>query len=152
MSRKKRPADPYAQERARDALARSRREGISLTRAARLTGTTPRTVLRHAGAGFQLEGRRWVATPFDRMPREMAVLTELGPTVGMIRDSRTASLVAEHANAVRHYLHTGDERRLVGLRRKSFQLDGQTVVLVTDADLIERLAAGSEVHYEVYQR
>ena len=156
MSAKKhmgmRPTDPFAEERALDALALVRRQGVSLTRAARLTGTTRRTVLSHAGAGFQRNGRRWVPTPFDRIPREMAVLTVAGPAVGVIRDSRTASLVAEHANAVRHYLRTGDERRLAGLRRKTFQLDGQTVVLVTDADVIDRLAAGSELHYEVYQR
>ena len=123
-----------------------------MTRAARLTGTTRRTVLRHVGAGFRHEGRRWVPRSFDRMPREMTVLTAAGPTLLEIRDSRTASLVAEHANAVRHYLHTGDERRLVDLPRLTLRHHGETVRLVTDADLIDRLAAGSELHYEVYRR
>lgn len=147
-----RPADPFAHERALDALALSRRHGVSLTRAARLTGTTRRTVIRHAGAGFLHEGRRWKPRPFDRIPRELTVLTEDGPTPLVIRDSRTASLIAEHANAVRHYLHTGDESRLMELRRQTFRLRGETVRLVIEADAIDQLAAGGELHYEVYQR
>jgi hypothetical protein len=155
MRSKRRPTtrrDPFARERALDALALSRRQGMSLTRAARLTGTTRRTVLRHVGAGFRRDGRRWAPRRFDRIPREMTVLTDDGPIVLVIRDSRTASLVAEHANAVRHYLHTGDERRLDDLRRQTFRLRGETVVLVTEPDLIDELARGSELHYEVYRR
>jgi hypothetical protein len=82
----------------------------------------------------------------------MTVLTPDGPTSLVIRDSRTASLVAEHANAVRHYLHTGDESRLQELRRVTFRYRGESIRLATDADVIDRLAAGSDVQYEVYQR
>ncbi|GAC1676705.1 MAG: hypothetical protein NVS9B8_18210 [Candidatus Limnocylindrales bacterium] len=147
-----RAPSPEVRERAFDALALARRTGISLSQAARTTGTTRRTVLRHAGAGFQRDGRRWAPRPFDRMVREMTVLTPEGPITVAIRDSRTASLVAEHANAVRAYLRTGDEHRLDGLRRGAFQLGGETIRLVTDADVIDRLAAGAETHYEVYRR
>jgi hypothetical protein len=145
-------SDPFARERALDALALARRQGLSLSQAARITGTTPRTVLRHAGRGFRRDGHRWTPKTFDRIPRDMAVLTADGPTVVTIRDSRTASLVAEHSNAVRHYLHTGDGLRLVGLRRRAFTHQGERIQLVSDLDVIDRLAAGSELHYEVYRR
>jgi hypothetical protein len=82
----------------------------------------------------------------------MTVLTADGPTSLVIRDSRTASLIAGHANAVRHYLHTGDESRLDELRRQAFRYHGEVIRLVTDADVIDRLAAGSDVLYDVYQR
>ncbi len=150
--RARRPPDPAARERALDALALSRRTGVSLTRAARLTDTTRRTVLRHAGRGFRREGRRWAPRAFDRIPREMTALTPRGPELVVVRDSRTASLLAEHANAVRHYLHTGDDERLRELRRRMFHLGGRTVVLVADEELIDRLAAGGELHYELYAR
>jgi hypothetical protein len=147
-----RPPDPDARERALDALALARRTGISLTQAARATGTTRRTVLRHAGRGFRQEGRRWVPRAFDRIPREMTVLTPVGPVLVTVRDSRTASLVAEQANAVRRYVHTGNDDRLRGIRRREIRVNGHRIPLVTDADVIDRLAAGSEVSYEVYRR
>jgi hypothetical protein len=152
LRRRSRPPDPEVRERALDALALSRRRGISLTRAAKLTGTTRRTVLRHVGHGFRREGRRWAPRQFDRIPREVTVLTSLGPIPVVVRDSRTASLIAEHANAVRHYLHTGDPGRLEGLPRRSFQLGGRRFPLVTDEDVIDRLAEGGELHYELYAR
>jgi len=150
----RRPArtNPAARERALDALALTRRTGMSLTRAARLTGTTRRTVLRHAGRGFRHEGRRWAPRALDRIPRGMTALTPQGPVLVTVRDSRTASLLAEHANAVRHYLHTGDEARLRGIRRREVTVGGRRVPLVADADAVDRLAAGAEVHYEVYRR
>jgi hypothetical protein len=150
MSR--RPADPYARERALDVLSLARRQGISLSRAARLTGTTRRTVIRHAGAGFAHEGRRWVPKAYDRIPREMTVLTPVGPIAQVVRDSRTASLLSEHANAVHYYLDTGDTSRLEALPRHEFRLHGLRIPLVVDADVIDRLAAGSELHVELYAR
>lgn len=141
-----------ARERALAALALSRREGVSLTRASRLTHTTRRTVLRHAGRGFRQEGRRYVPRPFDRIPREIAVLTDEGPEWVTVRDSRTASLIAEHANAVRHYLQTGDDTDLRALRRTQIVVRGQRITLPVDLELIDPLAAGGELHYELYRR
>jgi hypothetical protein len=146
------PTSMEARERALDALALSRREGLSLTRAARLTHTTRRTVLRHAGRGFRHEGRRYRARPFDRIPREIAVLTAGGPERITVHDSRTASLIAEHANAVRRYLRTGDDTELRALRRAQIVVRGRRIALPVDPELIDRLAAGGELHFELYRR
>lgn len=141
-----------ARERALDALALSRRDGISLSRAARLTGVDRRTVLRHAGRGFERRGRRWHPRPFDRIPRAMRVLTPSGPTLVVVRDSRTASLLARHANAIQHYSLTGDTALLERLPRRSIRVGGKEVALVTAPQQIDRLAEGAELHYELYHR
>ena len=155
MTRRLRPHKPIQpdstpRERSLDALALQRR-GYSLRRAADLARTDPRTVRRHVGSALHKEGGRWEARPFDRIPREMTVLTPSGPELVTIRDSRTASLLAEHANAVAAYIETGDEERLRRLRRRQVQIRGQPVVLATDPVRLDRLAAGGELHYELYR-
>lgn len=151
--RPRKPIDPESspRERALEALALARR-GYSLRRAADLARTDPRTVRRHAGTAFRREGRRWKPSPFDRIPREMAVLTRAGPVAVTVRDSRTASLLAEHANAVTAYRDKGDELPLQRLRRRAIRIRGQRLTLATDPVVLDRLAAGSELHYELYRR
>jgi hypothetical protein len=127
------------------------RHGYSLRRAADLARTDPRTVLRHAGVALKKQGGRWAARPFDRIPREMTVLTPAGPVEVTVRDSRTASLLAEQANAVRAYRDSGDEGPLRRLRRRRVQIRGQPVDLETDPVRLDRLAAGGELHYELYR-
>ena len=148
--RKALASDSTPRERSLDALALQRR-GYSLRRAADLARTDPRTVLRHAGVAFRKEGGRWTARPFDRIPREMTILTASGPLVMTIRDSRTASLLAEHANAAAAYIEQGDEEPLRRLRRRRVQVRGQLVVLATDPVRLDQLAAGGELHYELYR-
>lgn len=156
MTKRKRPRKTLAAEsdprdRALEALALARR-GYSLRRAAGIARTDPRTVRRHVGTAFRKEGRRWAPTRFDRIAREMTVLTREGPVVVVVRDSRTASLLAAHANAVRAYIETGDEERLRRLRRRRIRVGGEEIALVTDPVVLDRLAAGSELHYELYRR
>lgn len=152
MTKRRKPLSPNStpRERALDALALTRR-GRSLRSAASLARTDPRTVRRHVGSAFHQEGRRWVPSPFDRLPREMTVLTPRGPEFVTIRDSRTASLLAEHANAVAAYIETGDEAPLRRLGRRSIRIRGQPVVLETDPVRLDRLAAGGELAYELYR-
>lgn len=124
---------------------------MSLTKASRHTRTDPRTVLKHVGTAYRRNGRRYRPAPFDRIARAMTVLTARGPSVVVVRDSRTASLLAEHANAVRRYVDLGDDAPLRQLRRRRIQLDGQQIALATDPRLLDRLAAGGELHYELYR-
>lgn len=124
---------------------------MSLSAAARFARTDPRTVRRYVGAALHKEGGRYRPSPFDRMPRDMTVLTPRGPEAVTVRDSRTASLLADHANAVAAYIETGDESRLGRLRRRTVRIRGQPVVLETDPVRLDRLAAGGELHYELYR-
>ena len=142
--------DSTPEERALDALALARR-GISLSRAARLARTDPRTVRRHVGQAFRKEGRRHVPRPYDRIPRRMTALTPSGPRELVVRDSRTASLLAEHANAVRTYVETGNEKPLHKLRRGRMRVAGEDLELEADPVRLDRLAEGAELHYELYR-
>jgi hypothetical protein len=138
-------------ERALDVLSLMRRRGLSLRQASDLARTDPRTVRRHASQALRRPSRQWTVTPYDRMPRELTVLTSAGPTSETIRDSRTASLLAEHLNAVREFIETGDEQALQRLPRTLIHIRGQPVRLETDPIRLERLAAGGELHYELYR-
>ncbi len=148
--RKPIPLDSTPDERAFDALALTRR-GIPLTRAASLARTDPRTVRRHVGQAFRKEGRRYIPKPYDRIPRRMTAGAATGPREVVIRDSRTASLLAEHANAVRAYIESGDEKPLRKLRRRRIRVNGEDIDLETDPVRLDRLAAGGELHYELYR-
>jgi hypothetical protein len=81
----------------------------------------------------------------------MTVVTPAGPVPVTVRDSRTASLLAEHANAVAAYIETGDEEPLRRLRRRVVRIQRQPVVLATDPVRLDRLAAGGELHFELYR-
>jgi hypothetical protein len=156
MARRRRPRKPLHPEsipleRALDALALARREGLSLRAASRAARTDPRTVLRHTGSAFRKSGGRWTPTAFDRIARGMTVLTREGPAVEVITDSRTASLLGLHANAVATYVETGDEGPLRRLPRHIIRIRGQPVYLEVDPVRLDRLAAGGELHYELYR-
>lgn len=150
--RPRKPLDPDSTplERALDALARARREGQSLREASRLARTDPRTVRRHVGSAFRKSGGRWRPTAYDRIPRAMTVLTREGPALEVITDSRTASLLGHHANAVARYIETGDES-VARFRPRVIRIRGQPVELETDLDRLDRLAKGGELHYELYR-
>ncbi len=149
--RKPLPPGSTPEERAFDALALTRREGLSLRAAARTARTDPRTVLRHAGRAFRKRGHRWAPTAWDRYPRPMAALSTSGPVDVVVRDSRTARLLGEHANAVRVYVETGDERPLRKLRRRVIRIRGQPIELATDPLTLDRLAAGGALEFELYR-
>jgi hypothetical protein len=81
----------------------------------------------------------------------MTALTPLGPEQVTVRDSRTASLLGEHANAVAAYIETGDEEPLRRLRRRTIRIRGRPVVLETDPIRLDRLASGGEITFELYR-
>lgn len=148
-----RPPATEAPERALAASATGRRTGASLTAAAALARTTPGTVRRYAASAWIKRGSRWRTTPYDRIPRAMNALSRAGPVALIVRDSRTASLIGLHAEAVRHYLEEwGDTARLEALPRTRFRANGARVELAVDPVEIDRLAAGGEVTYEIYRR
>jgi hypothetical protein len=129
-----------------------RREGLSLYDAARRARTTARSVLEHAGGGLRREGRRWAARTTDDLIRPMAVLTAEGAIWVDVRGSRASTLIGRHGAAVRAYRDLGDDRPLRRLRGRALLIDGRRIELLTDLDVIDRLAEGGELHYELYRR
>ena len=105
-----RASQKQARARALDALSKVR-HGETLTRAAQQAGTTPNTVAKYAGEQLRREGGRTVASRSDRLYRVMNAVTTEGVVEVSLRSSRQATLVGEHANAIKKFLLTGDASR-----------------------------------------
>lgn len=144
-----RPAEGQARDRALDALQLMRREGLSLARAAQLTGTTPNAVHRHAGRALEQTGSgTYRVKPYDRLVRQIRFLTREGVIVLPVRDSRSASTIARYMSAVDHYLRTGDDSRLRRFRGKGVWVEKRFRPFLTDLDLLDHLANAGEVSFE----
>jgi len=118
---------------------------LSLSAAARASGTTPRTVRRYAAPALVQTGRRTSAAPTDRLYRRMAVLSADGGRQDVdVRSSAQASRVAAHWNAVDRYLRTGDTTALKPFR--NCKVGGQQ--LATDPDALEAFARHGELAIE----
>ena len=127
-----------ARDRAISALAIMRRDKLSLTAAAKQAQTDPETVRRYVGSALVRSGTRgqYKARTFDRIPRRLKFLASGGAIPITVHSSRTASLIAEHMNAVRKYLRTGDESVLKSFRGKQFRAGKQTYEFVTDTEVL----------------
>ncbi len=133
----------HARERALAALARMRRENLSLSAAAKAEGTHPRTVRRYAGTALMRTGLRGLfrAKASDRIARALNFPTPRGQQVIVVRSSSTASAIGEYLNAVRKYLNTGNMSALARFRRKSFRTaDGVRHEFITDQASLDKLA------------
>lgn len=142
-----RPSQKQARARALDALSKVR-HGSTLTRAAKEAGTTPNTVAKYTGEHLHRERGRMVASKSDRLYRVMNVITTDGVQEVPLRSSRQASLVGEHANAVKRFLATGDEeplRKFAGVKVAGRELEVRPEVL-------EELQRTSELDYEPYEK
>ena len=139
-----RPSERAARARSLEAVSLMRRDGLSLNAAAKRAGTTPNTVLRHAGPALQRERGRVRAKPGDRMVRTMTMLGPQGAVSVNVRGSRQASLIAGHWAAVQRYLSTGEDSEL--LRFEGLSVSG--VDFETDPDVLDELAAIGELDFE----
>jgi hypothetical protein len=138
-----------ARERALATLASMRRENLSLTAAADSVGIDPRTVLRYVGSALrQGPDGEYRATPQDSIPRTLHFITPAGTVPITVADSRTASRIAEHMNAVRSFTHRGDSSVLEAFRGESFQAEGTIHEFVTDLPTLSRLADAGELAIE----
>lgn len=135
--------------KALEALSRARRAGLPLSAAALEVRLTPDEVLEHTAEGWLRAGDDWLPRPFDRIAREMEVLSEDGPEWLIVENSRIATAVSHHASAVAYYLDYGDPSRLEPL---TIVVGGRTIRLASDPQTIDRLAEGGEIHLEVYRR
>ena len=142
-----RPSQKQARARALDALSKVR-HGATLTRAAKEAGTTPNTVARYTSEQLHRERGRVVASRSDRLFRVMNVITTEGVQEVSVRSSRQASVVGEHANAVKKFLLSGDDEPLHKFR--GVKVAGRE--LETRPEILEELQRTSELEYEPYEK
>ena len=145
----RRPSAASAQAERRALRAVSlMRKGLSRAKAAQRAKTTPRTIQKYAKPAVRRREGTYHALPADQMRRPMRVLTEEGVTVADVRSSRVASRLAKYWAAVDHYLRTGDRARLRPYEGKRLRAGGHLFALITDPDLLARLAEAGEVRFE----
>ena len=145
----------YARERALAALARMRRERLSLTAAAKAEGTNPRTIARYVGSALTRGGKRgkFRATASDRLHRDLNFTTVQGDKPITVYGSRVASRIAEYNNAIRRYLNErGDTSALGHLRGESFRAGGETHYFITDPAQLSLLANAGALRIESLYR
>lgn len=141
-------AQQEARARAFEALSEARVRGLSLTAAGRDAGTTRSTVLRYAAPAVErLPNGRYRVLPDDRLYRRLRVISTEGPVWVDVRSSRTARLVARHANAVRAYGLHGDASVLAEFRGKRA---GGVALAVEPAMLAAFAAAGELDAFDLY--
>jgi hypothetical protein len=133
------------------ALASMRRDGLSLDQTASSQGIDPKTVLRYVGSALRQEekGGRYFAKPHDRIPRTVhAIVRGGGKTVVTVDDSRIASRIAEHLNAIRTFARRGDSSALESFKGESFEASQGTFYFETDLDALARLGDAGQLVVE----
>jgi DNA-binding CsgD family transcriptional regulator len=127
-----------------------RRDGLSLKEAAREVGIRPETVQRHAGSALRkTKSGKYEARASDNLLRPIVVVAPGGLREVVVRDSASATIAAEHSNAVHAFLQTGDDTELQAFRGQSItDVDGKRIPLLTDLNELERLGAVGVLSFE----
>ena len=135
-------------QKALAALARMRRENLSLAEAIRMEGTKQSTFLQYVGDAVYRSGpnKPWRATKADELSAYMTVLTPQGLTRTLVRGSSERTRLAHYNVALRMWRagEPGAERALRKFR-------GLTVgghALVTDSDLLIELEEAGELDFD----
>jgi hypothetical protein len=140
---KRRRFTDSARQRVLAALARMRSRGESLSQAARLEHTTPRTVLRIIPKQLKRSSSgRFRATRSDTLRRDLTILGFDGYVPVAVRSSKQAQLASAHLVAVNRFLRTGDEEWLkpfIGKRVGGVELlsDPDRIQILGEADLVK---------------
>jgi hypothetical protein len=135
-------------QKALAALARMRRENLSLAKATRLEHIKPATFLRHVGSAVHRSGpgKPWKPTKADRFGARMTVLTAQGPTTVFVRGSLERTRLARYDIALRKW-RAGED----GADKALMAFQGQTVgghALITDSDLLIQLEEAGQLDFD----
>jgi hypothetical protein len=127
-----------------------RSDRVSLRKAAREFGVAPGQVIRLGRPALRKQKNgRYAATRTDRLLRVLSVLTVYGKRELPFRDSRQASIVGRHWDAVQRYLQTGDDSALRKFHgKKVTDANGKRHLLLTDTAEIDRLGSAGVLSFE----
>jgi len=140
-----------AYRRVLDALALSRRDKTSVTKAAERTGTTVKTIRKYGASAIEERSGRLYVKATDRLPRSMRLLTPKGEVVIHTTSSRTATQLADYNNALRNYVLTRDTTELKAFEGKAVRSGGQVYAFATDPRTLDRYVRAGAVHFvDVY--
>ena len=151
---KRRNADPSSEnevhnrELSLEVLALMRRKHLSFRTATKAVGIDPKTALRYVGSALRQKetNGRYFVTPHDNIPRTVhAIVRGGGKTAVTVDDSRIATRLAEHLNAVRAFARRGDSSALESFKEESFQASEGTFYFETDLGVLARLGDAGQL-------
>jgi hypothetical protein len=132
------PRENAAYQKATKTLAIMREGDLSLTKAAKAAGTTPRTVATWAKRDISKVGNHYRLTrKQDNRYRTMNVLTSEGVEKIVVRGSRDAALVRGQRDAFLKYRQNGDPSVFDRFKGKQVGVGQNKVTLLTDIDVIK---------------
>jgi hypothetical protein len=138
------------------AVSKMRGEKVSLEKASRESGVSPRTVKRWAGSALQKRtSGKWAPKKNDNLLRVLIVPTPKGKREIGVRGFRQASLLGSYWSSVHTYIATGDDSGLKKFRGKKLRdASGEEILLITDLPELNRLGReGSALSFEsMYSR
>jgi hypothetical protein len=145
------PASRTEKESSRDRVLKvlsAMRHGVTLSRAARTNGVTPRTVKRYAGTALLQDrpGGRIRARKSDRLARYMQIPGPNGPVEITAHGSKQASEFAQYQAAVNRLLR-GDRNAMADWYGKKIA----GIQLVTNADTLVGQARNELLPYSLYR-
>ena len=131
-------------------IQKMRREGTSVTQAAKEYGIDRRTVIGLGGSALRKQKNgRYKATSFDQLLRVLVIPSPDGLKEVAVRDSRTASKIASYSNVVHRFLQTGDVSGLNGFKNLSINdAAGKPIKLLTDTKELTRLGSAGVLSFE----
>lgn len=142
-----------AYHRALEAVQKARTQGLSLSQAAKQSGTTVKSVQKYANSALTKQGNTYQVKEHDFLARQMRLVTPDGVERVLIRDSREASLLGRYYNALQKFQETGDASVLKAFEGKTVTVRGEKVTLVTDPSTLNNLSRAGELDIpDVYER
>lgn len=131
-------------------IQKVRSEGVSVTHAAKEYGIDRKKVIELGGSALRKQKNgRYKAKSFDRLLRVLVIPSPEGPKEIAVRDSRSASKIAEYSDAVSRFLRTGDQSKLRKFKRLRINdAEGKRIKLVTDAQELTRLGSAGVLSFE----
>lgn len=131
-------------------VAKMRSEGMSLSKAAKEFAVDSRSVVHMAKSALRKQKNgRYVAKRSDKLLRVLVIPSADGLKEVAVRDSETASKIAQYSDAVQRYLRTGDTKRLKTFKRLRIKdADGKRVPLLVDLAELNRLGSAGVLSFE----
>jgi hypothetical protein len=132
-----------AQKRAFHAVARMRRDGISLDAASREEGTTPKTIRKYLpGTLRRSKSGKWMATKSDRYVRLLSLPGAHGPVIVRARGSKEAQFASAYLASLSRWSRTEKPYELASFHGKKvggFELitASRTLKALADAGLLQ---------------
>jgi hypothetical protein len=150
VPQKKKTQVRKASPRVTRAIAKMRKQGVSLRKAARELKVSPRTVLKNAASALRKgTSGRYSAKSSDRLVRVMMIPTPEGPQEISVRGLPAASLLGSYWSSLHVYYETGKDSALKQFSGKFITaVGGKKYPLLTDLEILNRLGSAGVVSFE----